>query len=62
MFDRTLTMSVPDRSLDRRVAVVTGSARVSGRAIAETLAGKGAVVVVNSRDPEASAAKAGSWP
>ena len=42
-----------------RVAVVTGSTRGIGRAIAAALAGDGATVVVNGRDEEASAALAG---
>lgn len=51
-------MSAPGRSLDRRVAVVTGSTRGIRRAIAETLSANGAVVVVNWRDPEAATSAA----
>lgn len=51
-------MSTPDGALQGRVAVVTGSTRGIGRAIAETLSARGAVVVVNSRDPEAAGSAA----
>jgi 3-oxoacyl-[acyl-carrier protein] reductase len=42
--------------LDRRVAVVTGSSRGIGAAIASLFASHGAVVVVHGRDPSAVAA------
>ncbi len=41
-----------DLGLQGRVAVVCGSSQGLGRAVAETLAGEGARVVVNSRSPE----------
>jgi NAD(P)-dependent dehydrogenase (short-subunit alcohol dehydrogenase family) len=40
-------------SLDGKIAVITGSSRGIGRAIAETMAGLGAKVVVSSRKAEA---------
>ena len=39
-------------SLEGKVAVVTGSSRGLGRAVAEGLAGAGAAVTVNGRDPQ----------
>ena len=45
--------------LDGKVALVTGSTRGIGWAIAGALAGAGATVAINGRDPDATMAKAG---
>lgn len=47
-----------ERELTGRVALVTGSSRGIGRAVAEHLAGRGATVVINSRNGEEAAAVA----
>ena len=47
-------------SLAGKVAVVTGSSRGIGRAIAEGMAGAGAAVTVNGRNPETTQAVAGA--
>src|ERR1700722_8514588 len=53
-------MSVLDQfSLRGRVALVTGSSKGLGWAMAQALAGAGAHVVLNSRDPQALAARVG---
>jgi NAD(P)-dependent dehydrogenase (short-subunit alcohol dehydrogenase family) len=49
-------------SLNSKVAIVTGSTRGIGRAIAEGLAGAGAAVVVNGRSPESVKTAAGAVP
>ena len=45
-------------SLDDKVAVITGSSRGIGRAVAECMASLGAKVVISSRKAEACAAVA----
>ena len=47
-------------SLEGKVAVVTGSSRGIGRAIAQGLASAGAAVTVNGRDPETTQSVAGA--
>jgi gluconate 5-dehydrogenase len=52
----------PDFSLTDRVALVTGSSRGLGRAIAAGLAAAGARVILHGRDPERLAAAAAGFP
>jgi gluconate 5-dehydrogenase len=49
-------------SLEGRVALVTGASRGLGVAIAEALASRGAIVVINGRDPETLRAVAAKIP
>jgi gluconate 5-dehydrogenase len=49
-------------SLEGRVALVTGASRGLGVAIAEALASRGAIVVLNGRDPETLRAVAAKIP
>jgi gluconate 5-dehydrogenase len=52
----------PDFSLTNRVALVTGSSRGLGRAIAQGLAAAGAKVILHGRDPGRLAATAAELP
>src|SRR5688500_1483035 len=58
MQDDGKSMSLFD--LTGKVAVITGSSRGIGKAIAEAMAAQGAKVVISSRSQEASDAAAGS--
>ncbi|MFN0121106.1 MAG: SDR family NAD(P)-dependent oxidoreductase [Blastocatellia bacterium] len=48
-------------SLANKIALVTGAARGIGRVIAQTLAGAGAVVIINDRDVAAANTCAAEW-
>jgi gluconate 5-dehydrogenase len=52
----------PDFSLTNRVALVTGSSRGIGRAIATGLAGAGARVILHGREPDRLKATAEHFP
>ncbi|QIM49732.1 SDR family oxidoreductase [Pusillimonas sp. DMV24BSW_D] len=53
-----VTMFKPDFSLNNRLALVTGSTRGLGYAIASAYAASGANVIINGRDPERTQAVA----
>ena len=51
-------MAEPNRPFEGKTAIVTGSSRRVGRAIAERLAADGAAVVINARSSRAEAEEA----